>query len=333
MNLEMRHLRVVCAIADTGSVTKAASLLGLAQSALTAQLQRIERILGGPLFERDRRGANPTPLGELVLARARVLLPAMKELQDDAARFAGNDVQQNQWRIGAVNGPILGGLMARLTADQDTAQVLTHPSHWADQLSEMVAAGRLDFCVVGSCGDTVPGNPADGLIWREIAVDAIFVMLPETHPLAHRWEIDLIELADAQWASMPGDGCFADCFVAACSRAGFSPRTMHEMDIGNAIDAVQTGHAVGLCKATFRQVHGIATIPIAGAPLRWRHLLGWHPRSQATLFADTVLAHAIAAYEESAARNRHYVEWRKANPQFDRLEPLITARDLELDLL
>lgn len=71
MDLELRHLRVVCAIADAGSVTKAASQLGLAQPALTAQPQRIERALGGPLFERDRRGARATPLGELVLARAR----------------------------------------------------------------------------------------------------------------------------------------------------------------------------------------------------------------------------------------------------------------------
>jgi DNA-binding transcriptional LysR family regulator len=78
MDIELRHLRVVCAIADTGSVTKAAALLGLAQPALTTQLQRIERTLGGTLFERDRRGARPTALGELVLARARVLIPAVK---------------------------------------------------------------------------------------------------------------------------------------------------------------------------------------------------------------------------------------------------------------
>jgi len=89
MNLELRHLRVVCAIAETGSVTKAASQLGLAQPALTAQLQRIERAVSGPLFERDRRGARPTALGELVLSRARVLLPAMKGLQDEGARLAG----------------------------------------------------------------------------------------------------------------------------------------------------------------------------------------------------------------------------------------------------
>src|SRR5688500_2764602 len=139
MNLELRHLRVVCAIAETGSVTKAASQLGLAQPALTAQLQRIERSLGGPLFQRDRRGATPTALGELVLSRARVVLPAMRGLQEDAAQLAGHHVALNQWRIGAVNGPILGGLMSRLAAENDTLQVLTHPSHWADQLCELAA--------------------------------------------------------------------------------------------------------------------------------------------------------------------------------------------------
>jgi DNA-binding transcriptional LysR family regulator len=325
MNLEIRHLRVVCAIADTGSVTKAASLLGLAQPAVTAQLQRIERALGGPLFERGRRGATPTTLGELVLARARVVLPAMKGLQEDAAQLTGNGTKANQWRIGAVNGPILGGLMSRLTAENDRLEILTHPSHWADQLSELTVAGKLDYCVVGVCGDTVPGAPDDGLMWREIAVDAVFVMLPENHPLAGKWEIQLAELADAQWAAMPGDGCFGECFAAACARAGFTPRTMYEMDIGNALDAVQSGHAIGLCKATFRRVDGIVTVPIAGGPLRWRHLLGWHSRGEAAGFADVMHAHAVAAYEESAARNPHYVEWRKVNPRFGPSRPSYDA--------
>src|SRR5687768_16480593 len=99
MELELRHLKVVCAIADLGSVTKAASALGLAQPALTAQLQRIERTLGGPLFVRDRRGARATPLGELVLARARVVLPAVEGLRAEAARLTGADSTQRRYRI------------------------------------------------------------------------------------------------------------------------------------------------------------------------------------------------------------------------------------------
>ncbi len=60
MELELRHLRTVRAIADTGSLTKAAATLGLAQPALSAQLRRIEKALGGTLFERDHTG--PAPL-------------------------------------------------------------------------------------------------------------------------------------------------------------------------------------------------------------------------------------------------------------------------------
>ena len=55
--------------------------------ALTTQLQRIERILGGALFTRDRRGVLPTPLGDLVLARARVLIPALTGLHDEASEL------------------------------------------------------------------------------------------------------------------------------------------------------------------------------------------------------------------------------------------------------
>src|SRR5512145_540202 len=88
MDLELRHLKIVCAVAEAGSVTKAAAVLGLAQPAVTAQLRRIERLLGGELFERTRLGVSPTPLGELILARARVLLPAARDLHEDAVRLA-----------------------------------------------------------------------------------------------------------------------------------------------------------------------------------------------------------------------------------------------------
>lgn len=316
MNLELRHLRVVCAIAETGSVTKAASLLGLAQPALTAQLQRIERTLGGPLFERGRHGARPTVLGELVLARARVVLPAVKGLEEEAARLAGSSDVPGRYRLGAVNSPILGGLVHRLAADYPEARVSTHSSWWATEMADMVLTSRLDFCLAGACGDTMPGTPADGLTWRVVSVDAVFLLLPEHHELAGRDEVSLAELADALWVSAPGDGCFADCFAAACAREGFTPRTLYEMDTGGCMDLVQEGHAVGLCQATFRRAHGLVTVPIAGAPLRWRHLLGWHPESPVAHFADTVLEYATAAYLDAISRNPRYLEWLKLNPQF-----------------
>jgi len=315
MNLELRHLRVVCTIDETGSVTKAAAMLGLAQPALTAQLQRIERTLGGPLFERDRRGARPTALGELVLARARVLLPAMKGLQDEAARLAGAGGVMSRFRLGGVNSPILGGLVHRLAGDQPQAQISTYASWYVDELAQLVLNGRLDYALTGVCGDATP-SAEFGLAWRAVAVDAIFVVLPETHPLADQREIELSALAGEQWVAAPGDGCFGDCFAAACARSGFTPRKMYETDIRGCIDLVESGEAVALCQATFRPVTGLVTRPLAGAPLRWRLLLGWHPDTPAAAFADVVLTHATAAYTASLARNRQYLDWLVGNPAF-----------------
>jgi DNA-binding transcriptional LysR family regulator len=315
MNLELRHLKVVCAIAETGSVTKAASLLGLAQPALTAQLQRIERTLGGPLFERDRRGARPTALGELVLSRARVLLPAMKGLQDEAARLAaGSDDTMSRYRIGAIGGPVVGGMVHRLSQAQPDAQISTHASYYVEELATMVRDGKLDYAQVGVCGDAIPS--ADyGLVWQTIAVDGVCVLMPETSKFAKGVEVDLAELADEQWAAGTGDGCFADCFAAACARAGFAPRRVLETDIRGVVDMVESGLAMGLCQPTFRPPSALTHRPLAGAPLRWRQVLGWHPASPAARIAPRLMNMAVEAYQEVVARNPMYLEWLADYPQ------------------
>ncbi|MGC4806358.1 LysR substrate-binding domain-containing protein [Micromonospora sp. DT233] len=315
MNLELRHLRVVCAIAETGSVTKAASALGLAQPALTAQLQRIERALGGVLFERDRRGARPTALGELVLSRARVLLPAMQGLQDEAARLAGADPTPARYRFGGVNSPILGRLVHRLAAAHPQAQITTYASWSADELSQLVGGGRLDYALLGVCGDALPPM-AHGLTWREVATEPVQVLLPEGHPLAERVEVGLVDLRHEQWAVAPGDGCFGDCFATACARDGFTPRKVYEADVRGCIDLVETGAAVALCLATFRPVPGLLTRRLAGTPLRWRLMLGWHPASAGADFAAEVLDAAVSAYTDSLAAHPDYLSWLLRHPEF-----------------
>lgn len=315
MNLELRHLKVVCAIAETGSVTKAASQLGLAQPALTAQLQRIERTLGGPLFDRDRRGARPTALGELVLSRARVLLPAMKGLQDEAARLAaGGDETMSRYRIGAIGGPVVAHLLHRLSASQPEAQISTHASYYVDELATMVLAGKLDYAQVGVCGDALP-SAEYGLVWQTIAVDAVCALLPEDHPQAASTEVDLADLSDEQWVAGAGDGCFADCFAASCARSGFAPRKVLETDVRACVDMVELGVAVGLCQPTFRPPVGLTSRPLKGAPLRWRTAVGWHPDSPAARSAPKLMQLAIEAYQDVIARNENYVRWMAAHPE------------------
>ncbi|MGW6916158.1 LysR family transcriptional regulator [Kitasatospora sp. NPDC054939] len=317
MELELRHLRTIRAIAEAGSLTKASAALGLAQPALSTQLRRIERALGGPLFDRGREGVRPTPLGELVLDRARVLLPAAQQLQQEAVRFANAADGPGRYRIGATHGPLLGGLVDRLATGYPGVPVTTATSWSVDELTGQVADGRLDFALIGTCGESLPRPPAgaaprtgaERLSWREVGTDPVFVMLADTHPLAGAPEVGLGRLSTACWVTVPGDGCFGDCFSAACARAGFTPRAVYETDTAACVHLVQVGRAVGLCRATFPPTTGVVTVPLAGAPLSWRHLVGWHPASPAAGAAAEVTGLARAAHAEAARRSASYARW------------------------
>ncbi|MBD0839086.1 LysR family transcriptional regulator [Streptomyces sp. TRM68416] len=313
MELELRHLKTVRAIADAGSLTRAATVLGLAQPALSAQLKRIERALGGALFERGRHGVRATALGELVLERSRIVLPAVTELQQEAARFARASRTAGRFRLGGTHGPLLGALVDRLADIAPDARVTTCASWSERELAALLAEGRLDYALAGVCGSAAPPGD-DRLVWREVAVDPVFAMLSEDHPLADRPEVRLGELADEEWACVPGDGCFGDCFTAACARSGFTPRRMYETDTASLVHLVQVGRAAGLCRATFPATPKLAVRPLAGTPLTWRHLLGWHAATQQPDTAATVLAQARIAHAGAAARSDAYATWLAARP-------------------
>ncbi|MBN6039218.1 LysR family transcriptional regulator [Amycolatopsis sp. 195334CR] len=323
MELELRHFRIICTVAEAGSITKAASALGLAQPALTAQLHRIERTLGGPLFDRDRRGVRPTQLGELVLSRARLLLPAVSTLKEEAARLANaaeSGDTPGRLRLGSANGHVLGGLVHQLNTSLPGLRITTHVSWSADELAAMVAEARLDFTLVGVCGDAQP--PAQpGLDWRTLATDPVFVLLSDDHPLAGAQAVELADLAGENWGATPGDGCFGDCFAAACARAGFAPRSLYETDVTSCIDLVESGDAVVLCQPMFRRMPGVRAVPIAGNPLRWRNLLGWHPEAPAAGFAARLLELARAAYRDVTARSPRYAAFLREHPEFGVADP------------
>ena len=326
MDVELRHLKVVCTIADAGSVTKAAAELGVAQPALTAQLGRIERALGGPLFDRDHRGVRPTPLGELVVNRARMLLPAMSGLLDDATRLTDEERGRSapdHVSIGSATSAILAPLIKRLADLHDDLQVATTASWSADELARELGDGRLDFAVVGVCGGAPPpGDPE--LVWRTFSVDPVFVLLPQDHPLADRDEVALSDLRDHEWAATPGDGCFQQCFAQACAREGFAPRSLYVADAASCVDLVADGTAVALCQPT-RTLPGLVTVPVADVPLRWRHLVGWRPESSAADFADELLLQVRLAHGDLVARAPVYSTWLERHAGFgEQHDPGIT---------
>ncbi|NYI95115.1 DNA-binding MarR family transcriptional regulator [Streptomonospora nanhaiensis] len=83
--LELKHLRCLVAIVDTGGFTDAALELGVSQAAVSRTLRALEKTLGVRLLHRTSRTVEPTAAGARVLTRARPLLAGADELVAEAA--------------------------------------------------------------------------------------------------------------------------------------------------------------------------------------------------------------------------------------------------------
>jgi len=84
-NIPTDLLRTLVAVVDLRSFTKAAASLGLTQPAVSAQIKRLQFLLGGDLFDRSVHGIQLTPHGEMVLSYARRLL----SINDQIVRLGG----------------------------------------------------------------------------------------------------------------------------------------------------------------------------------------------------------------------------------------------------
>ena len=90
MNLDIRHLKLIVAVSEEKSVTRAGEILHLTQSALSHQLREIEDKLGTPLFLRMNKKMILTPAGDRLLRTARQVLDEVKRAEDHISQIAAN---------------------------------------------------------------------------------------------------------------------------------------------------------------------------------------------------------------------------------------------------
>ncbi|MEJ8659669.1 MULTISPECIES: LysR family transcriptional regulator [Streptomyces] len=308
MELEVRHLRVLCAIADAGSLHRAARQLGMSQPSLTTQLRRIENTLGGELFLRERTGCRPTPLGRSVLSRARPLIDGMSALLTETRAAVARGLDDRRLRIGSTASRALAGWLRRLRQRlPDGMDLSLHMNVSANVLLRMVAAGHLDVAFVHEvegCPLLVPdGLPRRVLVEREPQ----FISMARDHPAAADPVVDLTDLAEDRWMVDPTVDGEWDGLRRVLAAAGIDPPVLHA-DYHTAASLIVVGEAIAPCQPTSGPREDMAIRPLRGDPLAVRLLLYRRPGADTEMHA-LLYAELAAAYREAALRAAPYRQW------------------------
>ena len=113
MPLELRHMRHVIALAEHGSFARAATALGLSQSALSRSIQSVEREVGSSLFVRTANGVEPTDSGRVFVARIRQIAEAHRGPRPGHGERAGPAERSPARRCRPVSRPVRARRRAR----------------------------------------------------------------------------------------------------------------------------------------------------------------------------------------------------------------------------
>jgi len=192
--LKIRHLVLVTAIADEGTLVRAAESLHITQPVVTRGLREVEDLLGVPLFERLPRGVTPTQYGHAFIERARSVLAEL--------RIAGEEVRLLQsGQLGTVTvGTHLAGsnlllprAIAGLKAEHPRLTVVVREGT-PDMLQQLLLAGDLDL-TVGRLSPTVPVR----LEQERLHQEPIRLVARAGHPVHDGSRTSLSELIAYPW--------------------------------------------------------------------------------------------------------------------------------------
>lgn len=312
VDLELRHLRAVCAIADAGSVSRAAAVLGVAQPSLTTQLRRIEEMLGGPLYSRGRSGVVPTELGEFVLVNAREILSRVRDLRVRSVSMSST--ARLPVRLGGVPGLFFTSMLDHLQTEMPSRPIASRAEQTVAEVLDLLGRHSIDGTVVHQYPGFVPTFP-ESVRYRSIIEAPEFVILPAGHHLATSREVRLADLSGENWVlpQSSGDG-FRGCLRAACESAGFSPHVAHEIaDTESAVAVIRRGRGIGIASAVFVPRQGLVVRPLRGNPIRCTYLIAW--------LADRPVAHCVEGlvdqlrrdYTEQVLSAPFFAEWLEIN--------------------
>lgn len=239
----LRHFWYFLAVAEERHFGKAANRLGMSQPPLSQQIQVLEQMLGVKLFERSVHGAKLTPQGLELLVPVQRFMEHADRLQSTVLET--RDGRSESITIGAINSALFDIVPSLRRIAQKRFPRLSISLKEMDSASALTAVQNGEIEIALARFDPLVGP----LKMQPIQHDHLVVVLPFEHRLTKRDRIALDDLADEGLVLFPRwvSPSYFDHIVAACRKAGFSPRVQYEVSsVVSQIAFVGCGMAVGL---------------------------------------------------------------------------------------
>ena len=211
--MELHQLRYFCAVASTGSFTRAAESAHVAQPSLSQQIRKLEDELGVKLIDRLGRETRLTTAGKRFLPRAQAILKqvvdAKREVEETCGALKG-DVTLGV--IPTIAPYFLPSRLARFSVSHTDVRVRVI-EEMTPTLIELLHAGSIDLALLAL---PVGGREFTA---HEIGREPLFAVLPEAHPLAPARSVSLADIDCEQFLLLKEGHCFRDTVISACKRA------------------------------------------------------------------------------------------------------------------
>ncbi len=186
--MNLHHLKLFVAIAETGSFSRAAERMSLTQSTISQHLASLEREIDARLLDRTSKGAVLTAAGKLFLRHARRVIGEQDTLLQAMAGFRG--LQQAELLIGASNVPanyLIPGLLHPLNEAHPGITLNMRTGDSREMLDSLLAA-EIELATIGS------RFTEKGVRFQPLLKDRLHLVVGDHHPWRQHDTISLDEL-------------------------------------------------------------------------------------------------------------------------------------------
>jgi DNA-binding transcriptional LysR family regulator len=293
MNASIRQLQIFAAVAEMGSVTRAAQLLHLTQPAVSQQLRQLSERIGEPVFDSFGRGITLNATGQRLLATWAAIEEQWRQFEESLT--ATRALEQGLLRIGVVSTAkyfiprVLGEFWQHYPGIEVRLEVANR-----DQIVERIKANADDLYVM-----TLPPAAMD-LVCEPFLDNPLVVIAPRGHALAGREALSWHDLAQERFILRePGSGT-RHAIAQAMQEAGSTLNVRMELGSNEAIkEAVAGGLGLSIVSRHTLQrsldtESDVVILPVQGFPI----LSQW----QLVYLRKRPLPHSAVAFKAELAK-------------------------------